>query len=71
MIYTGPQPLHLLINFLFPHPHLLPAERSLDALQPGPDLRRRRDDVVEAHPKIGAWLERVEAALGGERVVVR
>ena len=30
-----------------------------------------RDDVVEAHPKIGAWLERVEAALGGERVVVR
>ena len=30
-----------------------------------------RDDVVEAHPKIGAWLERVEAALGGEKVVVR
>ena len=30
-----------------------------------------RDDVVEAHPKIGAWLERVEAALGGERVGVR
>ena len=30
-----------------------------------------RDDVVEAHPKVGAWLERVEAALGGERVVVR
>ena len=30
-----------------------------------------RDDVVEAHPKIGAWLERVEAALGGERVVAR
>ena len=30
-----------------------------------------RDDVVEARPKIGAWLERVEAALGGERVVVR
>ena len=28
-----------------------------------------RDDVVEAHPKIGAWLGRVEAALGGERVV--
>jgi microsomal prostaglandin-E synthase 2 len=30
-----------------------------------------RDDVVEAHPKVGAWLERVEAALGGERVVAR
>ena len=30
-----------------------------------------RDDVVEARPKIGAWLERVEAALGGERVVAR
>jgi len=30
-----------------------------------------RDDVVEAHPKIGAWLGRVEAALGGEKVVVR
>ena len=30
-----------------------------------------RDDVVEARPKIGAWLGRVEAALGGERVVVR
>ena len=30
-----------------------------------------RDDVVEAHPKIGAWLGRVEAALGGERVVAR
>ncbi len=29
-----------------------------------------RDDVVAAHPKIGAWLERVEAALGGEKVVV-
>ena len=30
-----------------------------------------RDDVVEARPKIGAWLERVEAALGGEKVVAR
>ena len=35
-----------IINFSLPHHHPLPAERRLDALQPGPDLRVRLHDVV-------------------------
>ena len=34
------------INLSLPHHDPLPAERGLDALQPGPDLRTRLHDVV-------------------------